>query len=133
MRARLEVAPLKWLLALFVLYWLAGFVFYGILFVADSITETESRYLLGKIHDGMTPAQVDSIMGRPSEYQYDYSCVPHCGPFSHNWTVRGHHVEVIFDRDGHAGKRFTSLTDDGPVGAMRAIFRRVFLWWLPDD
>jgi len=126
-------AKLKWLLVLIILYPLVGCVSLDILMLADEITATEARHLLDKIRVGMTPAEVEAIMGRPAEYQRDYACVSGCAAFKHYWAVRGHSVEVDFDRSGHATERSTGLAEDGPAFVVRRIFRWVFLWWLPDD
>ena len=122
-------AGLKWLFVLTLLYLFGGVASCSTFVIVDQITGIQSHILLGKVRDGMTPAEVEAIVGWPSEYQVDYACVPHCGPFSHNWTVRGHRVEVIFDETGHASERYTFHSEPGPVGRF---FGWVFFWWLPD-
>jgi hypothetical protein len=118
-----------WLFVLLMFYLLGGVASCSTFVIADQITGIQSHVLLGKVRDGMTPAEVEAIIGRSSEYQQHYACTPDCGPFSHNWTVQGHRLEVIFDQSGHATQRFTYPSEPGAVSRF---FRWVFLWWLPD-
>jgi hypothetical protein len=92
-------------------------------------TLTKPRILLAQVRPGMTAADVEAIIGRPSEYKVNYACMPDCGPFSHNWTVYGHRVEVHFDLSGrvdqvHAYHREPDL--------FARISHWVFFWWFPD-
>jgi hypothetical protein len=121
---------LKWLLMFAALYVLGAEASCGVLMLSELVTGVPSRALVEKVHDGMTPSDVQAIMGRPSEFQLQYTCVPDCGPFSHNWTVRDHRVEVIFDRSGHVTERFVHRSTPGPI---ERILGRVFFWWLAAD
>ena len=124
-----ERKGLTWLFVVLVLYALGGVASCSTQLFIDQITGIESHVLVAKVRDGMTPADVAAIMGGPSEYRRDYACVPDCGPFSHNWTKRGHRVEVIFDQTGHATQRFTFHSEPGPIGRF---FGWVFFWWVPN-
>jgi len=115
----------KWAVVLLIVYLLGGVASCGTLVLIDQYTKPSD--LLAKLHSGMTPAEVEAIVSRPSEYRHDFGCVPDCGPFSHNWTVAGHRVEVIFDRSGHATEIFAYSREWGPVARFVG---RTFFWWL---
>ena len=64
---------LRWLLVLALLYPLGALTSCTALlttyWLTDSITATESHYLLWKVRDGMAPEEVESIFGRPPDSQ----------------------------------------------------------------
>jgi hypothetical protein len=117
----------RWLTVLTIFYLFGAVSSCSTYLLADKFTEP--RDLLAKVRPGMTPAEVEAIVGRPSEYKLNYACVPDCGPFSHNWTVFGHRVEVFFDRSGHATDSLAWHWVPGPVAR---IFGWVFFWWVPN-
>src|SRR5262245_27716631 len=88
----------KWLAILVLIYPLGGLASCSTFALVDKLTEP--RNLLAKVHAGMTSADVETAIGRPPEYKVNYACVPDYGPFSHNWTIYGHRIEVLFDQGG---------------------------------
>jgi len=122
------LAPLrKWLVILVACYpfgVLASCITFALVDVV-----TEPRNLVAKIHSGMAPADVEAIIERPSEYKQKYACVPDCGPFSYNWTINGHRVEVIFEQGGRVEQVFTYHRETGPIARLIGV---VFFWWVPN-
>jgi hypothetical protein len=116
----------RWLLLLLLCYPLGCGVFIATSRVTDSATAKESEALVARIDLGMTPGEVESVMGRPSEYTVQYARSQDGEQFSHNWTVRSHRLEVIFV-NGRSVQRHTFRAAPGPV---RRFFGWVFFWWL---
>jgi hypothetical protein len=94
--------------------------------VADSVTARESAGLLARLRNGMTPEQVEAVIGCPPEYTVEYARVGDNEQFSYNWTVRGHRLEVIFV-NGRSSQHHTFRPNPGPV---QRFFAWVFFWWL---
>lgn len=117
----------KWLAILTIFYLVGGISSCSIFMLADEFTKPHG--LLAKLLPGITPVDAEAIIGRPPEYKHDYTCVPDCGPFSHNWTINNYRVEVIFDRSGHATDVFTYR---GAPGRIERLIGRFFFWWTPD-
>ena len=119
---------MKWLALLAILYLLGGLASCSTYAIFNKLTEPHG--LMAKIRPGMTPADAEAIVGRPPEYELNYACVPDCGPFSYNWTIDSHRVEVIFNRSGRVQEVYTYRRE--PTRIERFI-GWVFFWWVPDD
>jgi hypothetical protein len=117
----------KWLAILVILYPLGGLASCSTFALVDKLTEP--RNLLAKVHTGMTPKDVEAIIGRPPEFKINYACVPDCGPFSHNWTIYGHRVEVLFGQSGRVEEVIAWQREPGPIGRF---IGWVFFWWVPN-
>jgi hypothetical protein len=117
---------LRWALVLLVCYPAGCGVFVVASQLDEAITARQSEGLLTGLHGGMTPAEAEAVMGRPPEYTARYAIVRDDEQFSHNWTVRGYRVEVIFV-NGRSAQWHTFKPDPGPV---RRFFAWVFFWWL---
>ena len=115
-----------WLLLLPVFYAAGCGAFIAAGRFADAAAAKESDRLLAKLKDGMTPAEVERVIGRPSEHTVRYARMGDDETFSHNWTVNGCRLEVIF-LNGSSTQRNTFRPVPGPV---RQFFGRVFFWWL---
>jgi hypothetical protein len=116
----------RWVLVLPICYPLGCGAYVAACRVADSIGAKDSESLLARVQTGMTAAEVEAAVGRPPEYTVQYARMGDEEQFSHNWTVRGHRLEVIF-LDGRSVQRHTFR----PVpGAVRRFFGGVFFWWL---
>jgi hypothetical protein len=136
----------KCLLALALLYPL-GVLASGTFFVlaysiTDSATETESRNLLSKVRDGMTPAEVESIFGRPPEvrerlkwcsanYVGCFGCEGDACDVHFRWTVRGHETGVVFQQGRVAVGRYMWPAPPEPPSAVGRLVRWFFFWWMP--
>jgi hypothetical protein len=90
--------------------------------VGDSITKKESEAILKKLRSGMSPAEVEEMIGRPPEYTVRYAG----DGYSHNWDVRGWRLEVIYEGD-LSEKWHTFRPDPSPV---QRAFGWFFFWWL---
>jgi hypothetical protein len=117
----------RWLTVLTIFYLAGGFASWSTLLLIDKFTEP--RNLLAKIRPGLAPADVKATIGRSPEYRHNYACVPDCGPFSHNWTISGHRVEVIFDRSGRVERVFAYRRDPGRI---ERFIGWVYFWWVSD-
>jgi hypothetical protein len=118
--------PLLWVLVLLICYPLGCGVFVATCRVADSITAKDADGLLARIHSGMTPAEVEAVIGRPSEHTVLYPRVRDVEQFSHNWTIRGHRLEAIFV-NSRSEQWHTFRPNPNRV---QRFFGWVFFWWL---
>jgi hypothetical protein len=127
--SRMEASVKKlswWLLVLLLCYPLGYATFVVTSEVADSVTAKESENLLTRIRSGMAPAEVEAVIGRSLEYTVPYARVGDDEQFSHNWTIRGYRLEVIFV-NGRSAQWHTFEPEPSPV---RRLFGWVFFWWL---
>jgi hypothetical protein len=118
----------KWLAVLATFYLVGGLASCSTYLIFDKLTEP--RNLMAKIRPGLTLVDAEAIVGRPPEYKLNYACVPECGPFSHNWTIDSHRVEVIFNRSGHVQEVLTYQREPNHI---ERVIGWAFFWWVPDD
>ena len=137
---------LRWLLVLALLYPLGALTSCTALlttyWLTDSITATESHYLLWKVRDGMAPEEVESIFGRPPDSQQklkwcrrDYmgcfGCEGEECDVHFQWTVQGHETGVVFAQGRSARGRYVWRAPPEPPNAVGRFVRWFFFWWVP--
>jgi hypothetical protein len=111
---------------LLVAYPIVGFVVVGVCDAVETPSPARAQALLAKVTPGMTPEEVEGVMGRPPEFTVRYA-----GPGSdectgHNWTVGGVRAEVSFT-NGRVEESHTFPPTPGPV---TQFFGGLFFWWL---
>jgi hypothetical protein len=117
--------PLIWLLWAAVCYPVGCCGFVATCNIVDSGAEQEPHRLLARVPTGGTPTEVEAVFGRPSEYVVRYAWVGDTEQYSHNWTVSGYRLEVVFV-NGMSTDRHIFPPVPGPV---RRFFGWVFFWW----
>jgi hypothetical protein len=117
------------LLGALVCYPLACCAFLAICEVVDYVAQQRAQEALARVPTGATPTAVEAVFGRPAEYVVRYAWVGNTEQYSHNWTVNGYRLEVIFI-NGFSAERHTFAPDPWPV---RRFFGWVFFWWLAGE
>ncbi|HEV8578993.1 MAG TPA: hypothetical protein VGX68_07895 [Thermoanaerobaculia bacterium] len=95
--------------------------------VSTMIVPEDIPALQAKIRRGMTPAEVEAVVGWPSEDTDYYGSIHNEAHFLQRWTVRGYGLQVTFI-DGRVAEWQT-----WPVhGPEDDFFQQVFFWWMPE-